>query len=83
MEWDLSQLEISSDGNPTFVIGNPMKKIHMGNNKSFVYPTSTNKKCPFLWCDYGARMHNLRGWEILLMISYPSWMVHINAMCTK
>ena len=41
MEWDLSQLEISNDGNPTFVIGDPMKKVHMGNNKSLVNPAST------------------------------------------
>ena len=34
MEWDLNQLEISSDGNPTSVIGDPMKKVNMGNNKS-------------------------------------------------
>ena len=43
MEWDLSQLEISSDGNPTFVIGDPMKKVHVGNNKSLANSTSTNK----------------------------------------
>ena len=43
MELDLSQYEINSDGNPTFVIGDPMKKVHMGNNKSLVDPTSTNK----------------------------------------
>ena len=47
MEWDLSQLEISSDANSTFVIENPMKKVHMGNNKSLVNPTSTNKNVPF------------------------------------
>ena len=46
MEWDLSQLEINSDGNPTFVIGDPMKKVHMGNNKSLSNPTSTNKNVP-------------------------------------
>ena len=34
MEWDLSQYEISNDRNLTFVIGYPMKKVHMGNNKS-------------------------------------------------
>ena len=47
MEWDLSQIEISYDGNPTFVIGNPMKKVHIGNNKSLVSPASTNKNVPF------------------------------------
>ena len=47
MEWDLSQYEINSDGNPTFVIRDPMKKVHMGNNKSLVNPTSTNKIVPF------------------------------------
>ena len=25
------------------MIGDPMKKVHMGNNKSFVNPGSTNK----------------------------------------
>ena len=34
MERDLSQSEISSDRNPTFVIRDPMKKVYMGNNKS-------------------------------------------------
>ena len=60
MEWDLSQLKISSDGNPTFVIGDPMKKVHVGNNKLLANSTSTNN-CLFLWCGYGARMHILRG----------------------
>ena len=46
MEWDLSQYEISSDGNPTFGIGDPMKKVHMGNNKSLVNSASTNKILP-------------------------------------
>ena len=46
MKWDLSQLEISSDGNLTFVIGDPMKKIHIGNNKSLVNLASTNKIVP-------------------------------------
>ena len=46
MEWDLSQYEINSDGNSTFVIGDPMKKVHMGNNKSLVNPASTNKMVP-------------------------------------
>ena len=61
MEWDLSQYEISSDGNPTFVIGDLIKKVHMGNKKSLVNPASTNKIVPFLWYGYGSRMHNLRG----------------------
>ena len=46
MELDLSQYEINSDGNPTFVIGDPMKKVHMGNNKSVVNPASTNEMVP-------------------------------------
>ena len=46
MEWDLSEYEISSDENPTFVIGDPMKKVHMGNNKALVNPASTNKIVP-------------------------------------
>ena len=46
MESDLSQYEISSDRNPIFVIGDPMKKVHMGNNKLLVNPTSTNKIVP-------------------------------------
>ena len=43
MELDLSQLEISSDWNPTFVIRDPMKKVHLSNNKSLANPASTNK----------------------------------------
>ena len=47
MEWDLSQYEISSNGNPTFMIGDPMKKAHMGNNnKSLANPASTDKNVP-------------------------------------
>ena len=46
VEWDLSQYEINSDENPTFVIGDPMKKVHMGNNKSLVNPASANKIVP-------------------------------------
>ena len=42
MKWDLNQLEIRSDGNPTFVIGDPMK-VHMGNNKSLANPASIDK----------------------------------------
>ena len=44
MECDLSQLQISSDGNPTFVIGDPIKKVH--NNKSLANPASSNKIIP-------------------------------------
>ena len=43
MEWGLNQLEISSDENQTFVTGDPMKKVHMGNNKSLANPASTDK----------------------------------------
>ena len=46
MEWDLSQCEISNDGNPTFIIGDPMKNVYMGNNKSLANPASTNKNVP-------------------------------------
>ena len=46
MKWDLSQLDITSVRNSTFVIGDPMKKDHMGNNKSIVNPASTNKIVP-------------------------------------
>ena len=52
MEWDLSLYEISSDGNPTFMIGDPIKKVHMGNNKSFANPASTEKNVR----SYGAVM---------------------------
>ena len=41
MEWDLIKYEINSDGNPTFVIGDLMKKVHMGNNKSLANSAST------------------------------------------
>ena len=61
MEWDLSQYEISSYENPTIMIGDPMKKVYMGNNKSLANPASTKKNCFFLWCGYGAKMHILRG----------------------
>ena len=47
MEWDLSQLEISSDGNLTSVIGDLMKMVHIGNNKSLANSASTNKIDPF------------------------------------
>jgi len=44
----------TSDGNSTFVIGNPMNKVHMGKNKSLVSSASTKidlkSNCPFLWC---------------------------------
>ena len=46
MEWDLSQLEISNDGSLTFVIRDPVKKVHIGNNKSLANPASTNKIVP-------------------------------------
>ena len=46
MKWDLSQLEISSDGNLTFVTGDLMKKVHMINNRSLANPTSTDKIVP-------------------------------------
>ena len=32
----------TSDGNPTFVIGDPMNKVHTGKNKSLVSSASTN-----------------------------------------
>ena len=44
------------DGNPTFVIGDPMKKVHMGKNKSLVSSANTKidfyqfSLSPFLWC---------------------------------
>ena len=47
MEWNLSQLEISSGRNPTFVIRDPMKKVHMGDNKSLANLASTDKIVPF------------------------------------
>jgi len=37
----LSHLKQTSDGNPTFVIGDPMNKVHMGKNKSLVSFDST------------------------------------------
>ena len=43
MEWDLNQLEVSSDGNLTYVIGDPMKKVHKGNNKSLANPVGNDK----------------------------------------
>ena len=42
----ITQFEISSNGNPTFMIGDPMKKVHMGNNKSLANPVSIDKNLP-------------------------------------
>ena len=52
MEWDLNQLEISSDENQTFVTGDLMKKVHMGNNKSLANLASTDK----IFISYGVVM---------------------------
>ena len=42
-EWDyIKPFEINGDGNPTFMIGDPMKNVHMGNNKSLVNSTSSD-----------------------------------------
>jgi len=38
----LKPLANKSDGNPTFFIGDPMNKVHMGKNKSLVSSASTN-----------------------------------------
>ena len=32
----LSRIEGKSDGHPTYVIGDPIKYVHKGNNKSLV-----------------------------------------------
>jgi hypothetical protein len=40
-ELDLSHSKLISDRNPTFVIGDPMNKVHMGKNKSLVSSAST------------------------------------------
>ena len=61
MEWDLSQYEINNDGNSTFVIGDPMKKVHMGNKSHLLIMLAPTKWSLSMVCDYGARMHNLRG----------------------
>ena len=34
--------DISNDSNPTILIGDPMNKVHMGNNKLFANTASTN-----------------------------------------
>ena len=46
MKWDLSQLEISNDGNLNFMTGDLMKKVHMVSNRSLANPTSTDKIVP-------------------------------------
>ena len=46
MELDLGQLEISGDSNPTFVIEDPIKKVHLGYNKSLANPDGANKIIP-------------------------------------
>ena len=61
MEWDLSQYEISNDGNPTFMIGDPMKKVYMGNNKSLVNPASTNKIYPIVIFEINFFNYSLNG----------------------
>ena len=38
---DLSHLKLISDRNPTFVIEDPMNKVHMGKNKSLISSAST------------------------------------------
>lgn len=40
-KWNLSHLKLTSDQNPTFVIGDPMKKVHKGKNNSLVSSAST------------------------------------------
>lgn len=40
-KWNLSHLKLTSDRNPTFVIGDPMKKVHKGKNNSLVSSAST------------------------------------------
>jgi len=44
----------TSDGSPTFAIGDPMNKVHMAKNKSLVSSARTKfdlkSICPFLWC---------------------------------
>jgi len=44
----------TSDGNPTFVIGDPMNKAHMDKNKSLFSFGNTKiylkSICLFLWC---------------------------------
>jgi len=53
----------TSDGNSTFVIGDPMKKVHMGKNKSFVSFAYTQIDfyqfpfSPFLWCKKVLELH--------------------------
>lgn len=46
-------IKVKSDGNPTYVIGDPMKQVHMGNNKSLVDRWCTIKlkiQSLSLWC---------------------------------
>jgi len=40
-DWDLSHSKLISDGNPTFVTGDAMNKVHMGKNKSLISSAST------------------------------------------
>lgn len=42
-----SQFEkMNNNGNSTYVIGDPMNQVHIGNNKSLVDQISTIKLCP-------------------------------------
>ena len=53
----------TSDGNPTFVIGNHMKKVHMGKNKLLVSSANTQIDfyqfafSHFLWCEKVLELH--------------------------
>ena len=42
--------KVKGDGNPTYYNGDPMKWVHMGNNKSFFY-------CELLYHLYLLRVH--------------------------
>jgi len=60
---NLATWKQTSDGNPTFVIGDPMKKAHMGKNKSLVNFANTQIDfyqfpfSSFLWCEKVLELH--------------------------
>jgi uncharacterized secreted protein with C-terminal beta-propeller domain len=43
-------LKTTNNGNPAFVIGDPMKKVHMGKNNLFIVMLALKSFCPLPMC---------------------------------
>lgn len=50
-KWELSQLKLKSDENPTFLIKDSVQKVHIGKNKTLVNSASTKfiLSLPMVW----------------------------------